>query len=113
MNLELAGRVAVVTGGTSGIGLATVQRFLEEGASVAFCARSRTSVDAVAAECAATYGDRVIGVAADILDADAMAAFSAAVAARFGGADVLVNNAVRVWAGSTRWTMPPGPRSWN
>lgn len=93
MNLELAGRVVVVTGGTSGIGLATVYRFLDEGASVAFCARDVRRVDALAAELAPVYGERVFGMSANILDAEAMNAFCAAVEERFGRADVLVNNA--------------------
>jgi NAD(P)-dependent dehydrogenase (short-subunit alcohol dehydrogenase family) len=93
VNLDYAGRVAVVTGGTSGIGLATVRRFLDEGAGVAFCARDRARVDAVAAELAAVHGERVLGVAADVLDAGAMEAFRAAAEQRFGRTDVLVNNA--------------------
>jgi NAD(P)-dependent dehydrogenase (short-subunit alcohol dehydrogenase family) len=93
VNLGFDGRVAVVTGGTSGIGLATVRRLLDEGASVAFCARDAGRVDAVAAELAATYGERVFGASANILDADAMAAFRDAVRQRFGRVDVLVNNA--------------------
>ncbi len=93
MNLEYAGRVAVVTGGTSGIGLATVRRFLDEGAAVAFCARDGARVAAIAAELARDHGERVLGVAADILDAAAMDAFRARVEERFGGTDVLVNNA--------------------
>jgi len=44
VNLELTGRVAVVTGGTSGIGFSTVGRLLDEGASVAFCARDAERV---------------------------------------------------------------------
>ncbi len=93
MNLGYAGRVAVVTGGTSGIGFATVTRFLDEGAMVAFCARDAGRVAAVADEFAQVHGDRVLGVAADILDAAAMDAFRAQVEERFGRTDVLVNNA--------------------
>jgi NAD(P)-dependent dehydrogenase (short-subunit alcohol dehydrogenase family) len=93
MNLELTGRVAVVTGGTSGIGLSTVRRFLDEGLSVALCARNRERVDAVVAELAATAGERIFGAVADVLDAGQLAAFRDAVAARFGRVDVLVNNA--------------------
>jgi NAD(P)-dependent dehydrogenase (short-subunit alcohol dehydrogenase family) len=95
VNLELDGRAAVVTGGTSGIGLCAVRRLLDEGASVAFCARDRARVDAVTAELAHTAGDRVLGVAADVLDAAAMEAFGAQVELRFGRVDVLVHNAGR------------------
>lgn len=95
MNLELAGRVAVVTGGTSGIGLSTVRRLLDEGASVAFCARNATRVDAVTRELAETAGERVLGFTADVLDAAAMEAFRTAVDGRFGATDVLVHNAGR------------------
>jgi NAD(P)-dependent dehydrogenase (short-subunit alcohol dehydrogenase family) len=95
VNLELAGRTAVVTGGTSGIGLCAVRRLLDEGASVAFCARDAARVEAVTAELAASSGDRVLGAVGDVLDVAAMDAFSAQVAARFGGADVLVHNAGR------------------
>jgi len=52
VNLELSGRAAVVTGGTSGIGLSAVRRLLDEGMSVAFCARDKTRVDAVTQELA-------------------------------------------------------------
>jgi NAD(P)-dependent dehydrogenase (short-subunit alcohol dehydrogenase family) len=95
VNLELAGRVAVVTGGTSGIGLATVRRLLDEGASVAFCARDRERVDRVAGELAQTAAGRVLGFTADVLDVAAMEAFRAAVEGRFGQTDVLVHNAGR------------------
>ncbi|HEY5349620.1 MAG TPA: SDR family oxidoreductase [Candidatus Lustribacter sp.] len=93
MNLELAGRVAVVTGGTSGIGLCAVRRLLDEGASVAFCARDGARVAAVTAEFAETSGDRVLGVVADVLDAAGLDAFRAAVEGRFGRVDALVHNA--------------------
>jgi NAD(P)-dependent dehydrogenase (short-subunit alcohol dehydrogenase family) len=91
VNLELGGRVAVVTGGTSGIGLSTVERLLEEGASVAFCARDSARVAAIEAQFAST--NRVLGAVADVLDPAALERFAAAVEQRFGGADVLVHNA--------------------
>ena len=93
MDLGLAGRVAVVTGATSGIGLATARRLLDEGAEIAFCARDAARVDAIAAELTSTYGDRVLGVAANILDVAAMEAFRDRVAERFGRVDVFVHNA--------------------
>jgi NAD(P)-dependent dehydrogenase (short-subunit alcohol dehydrogenase family) len=95
VNLELAGRTAVLTGGTSGIGLSAVRRLLDEGASVAFCARDRVRVEAVTADLAKTAGDRVLGAVGDVLDVPAMDAFRAQVEERFGGADVLVHNAGR------------------
>jgi NAD(P)-dependent dehydrogenase (short-subunit alcohol dehydrogenase family) len=95
VNLELAGRTAVVTGGTSGIGLSAVRRLLDEGASVAFCARDAARVAAVTAELARTAGERVLGVAADVLDVPALDAFRAQVEQRFGRVDVLVHNAGR------------------
>ena len=93
MNMELAGRVAVVTGGTSGIGLATVRRLLDEGMSVALCSRTQANVDAVVAELAATAGERVFGMACDVLDTAQLDAFRDAIAAAFGRVDVLVHNA--------------------
>lgn len=93
MNLELTGRVAVVTGGTSGIGLATVARLLDEGASVAFCARNAQRVAAVEMQFARTAAERVLGVVADVLDPPALERFAATVEGRFGRTDVLVHNA--------------------
>ncbi len=93
MDLQLGGRVCVVTGGTSGIGRATVEQLLDEGASVAFCARDAARVAAVESELAAAHGERVAGMVGDILDEPAMQSFASAVAARFGRVDVLVHNA--------------------
>lgn len=93
MNLELAGKAAIVTGGTSGIGLATVKRLLEEGASVAFCARDKARVDAVAAEVEPTAPGRVFGGVADVLDSAQLEAFRDGVEGAFGRADIVVHNA--------------------
>jgi NAD(P)-dependent dehydrogenase (short-subunit alcohol dehydrogenase family) len=73
--------------------LASARRFLAEGASVALCARDAARVASVADELAAAHGDRVLGVAADVLDVAAMEAFRDRVAARFGRVDALVLNA--------------------
>jgi NAD(P)-dependent dehydrogenase (short-subunit alcohol dehydrogenase family) len=93
MNLGLDGRVAVVTGGTSGVGRAAVERFLDEGAKVAFCARDGARVAATEAAFAAAHPGRVLGDLADVLDERAMTAFATHVAERFGGVDVVVHNA--------------------
>ncbi len=95
MDLRLTDRVAVVTGGTSGIGRAAVDRFLAEGARVAFCARSAEIVDAANRELSREHSGRVLGAVADVLDESAMSAFAARVGERFGGVDVLVHNAGR------------------
>jgi NAD(P)-dependent dehydrogenase (short-subunit alcohol dehydrogenase family) len=93
VDLLLGGRTVAVTGGTSGIGREAVERFLAEGASVAFCARDAARVTQVERELGATYGNRVCGVAGDVLDDAAMQAFAAAAGERFGGVDTVVHNA--------------------
>lgn len=91
MDLGYANRVAVVTGGSSGIGLATARLLLADGARVAICGRDQARLDAAAA---ALGSDRLLVRRCDVLDAAAVAGFAADVAAWGGGAlDLLVNNA--------------------
>ncbi|MFF9483146.1 SDR family oxidoreductase [Streptomyces sp. NPDC014733] len=92
MDLGLADRTVLVTGGTSGVGLATVRALLDEGARVATCARTPESLTALADSLGAG-ADRLLTGAADIRDADATAAFVHRAADHFGGLDGLVNNA--------------------
>jgi len=92
MNLGLTGRVAAVTGGTEGIGRATVRKLVEEGAKVAFCARRPEVLDAFAAELGAR-GGAVLPVVADASLAGEMERFIEATVQRFGRIDILVNNA--------------------
>ncbi|HVA24573.1 MAG TPA: SDR family oxidoreductase [Chloroflexota bacterium] len=91
MDLGLAGRVAVVTGGSAGIGLTTARMFLQEGARVAICARDSSRLDAALAELS-KHGE-VFGQTCDVVDESGVASFISAAAARFGRLDVLVNNA--------------------
>jgi NAD(P)-dependent dehydrogenase (short-subunit alcohol dehydrogenase family) len=88
---SLSGKLAVVTGGTRGIGRAIAERLLGEGAAVAICGRSNRSVETALG--ALQPLGRVIGIAADVTQPDQVSAFFAAVDGEFGGLDILVNNA--------------------
>lgn len=90
MDLNLSGRRALVTGGTRGIGRAIVTGLLDEGAQVAFCARTAETVDATAIELADR--GRVMGSAVDVGDAAAVAQWVEACAAELGGIDIVVAN---------------------
>ncbi len=94
MDLGLAGKIAVVTGGSSGIGLATATMLLEEGCRVAVCARDAERLAGVEADLAKRFGaDNVLAAACSVLDSAAMTDFAAQVVSRFAGCDILVNNA--------------------
>ena len=89
---RLSGKIAAVTGGASGIGEATVRRFVAEGASVAFCDRDGERGEKVAAEIAAA-GGKVVFTQADVGTEAACLAFVNGAAEKFGRLDILVNNA--------------------
>jgi NAD(P)-dependent dehydrogenase (short-subunit alcohol dehydrogenase family) len=87
--MRLKDKRAVVTGGSSGIGLATAKLFAEEGAKVIISGRNRESLDKAVAE----IGHDAIGFAADMADLQAPAALVAAARSAFGGLDIIVANA--------------------
>jgi citronellol/citronellal dehydrogenase len=84
-----AGRVALVTGGGTGIGRATALELAGSGARVALCGRRAEPLERVAAE----IGDDALAVPADLREADDVERVVAATLERFGAIDVLVNNA--------------------
>jgi 3-oxoacyl-[acyl-carrier protein] reductase len=92
MELGLRGKVALVGGGSRGMGRAVAEALAREGASVALYARSEREVGRAADEIAAATGARTLGVVADVTAADDCARAIDAAVARFGGLDVLVTN---------------------
>lgn len=92
---DVRGKVAVVTGGTRGIGLMIARGLLEAGASVAITSRKADAVDAAVAELSAL--GPVWGVPADLATEAGVATFAAAVAERHERVDLLVNNAGATW----------------
>ena len=88
----LAGRVAIVTGGGTGIGRATAAELTRTGASVAVCGRRPEPLEAVRAELAKTGAD-VLAMPCDVREPEQVDSFLDAIDERFGRVDVLVNNA--------------------
>jgi 3-oxoacyl-[acyl-carrier protein] reductase len=95
MDLGLAGRRAIVTGGSKGLGLAIAAELLGEGAAVAICSRNAAELDDAAAALAKQAGDsaQIVALACDVTDPEQVTAFVDGAAAALGGVDILVNNA--------------------
>ena len=91
----LSGKKVLISGGSSGIGEATAQRFLEEGSRVHICGLTRDEVDA-ALDRLRAFGP-VSGQAVDVTDPDAVRNVVASTEAALGGIDVLANNAGTAW----------------
>ena len=93
---DLNGRVAVVTGGSRGLGLQIAEALGEFGAEVILVSRKQADLD-LAKKQVEAFGAAVHAVAADLSQPDEVTAFSQDMIRRFGHVDILVNNAGTVW----------------
>jgi 3-oxoacyl-[acyl-carrier protein] reductase len=100
MDLGLKGRVAIVTGGSQGIGYATADALLQEGAVVSICARDEKRLQEAAMELGKRSGGHVEAIQADVTSAEQIEAFVRETERRLGPVDILVNNAASFQVGS-------------
>lgn len=98
MDLGLAGKRALITGGSHGIGLTTAKALASEGCDVAICSRSKERL-APAAESLRSFGTAVIAEPCDVHSGKAIQEFCDVIAEAWGGVDILVNNV----GGGGRW----------
>lgn len=94
MDLGLQGKVAIVTGGSKGIGRVTALALAQEGVDVSICARGVESLEEAATEIRSRTGRRVLAVRADMTVLEDIQNLVASTVAELGGVDILVNNAV-------------------
>ncbi|HVM68384.1 MAG TPA: SDR family oxidoreductase [Gaiellaceae bacterium] len=100
MELGIAGRRAIVTGGSKGLGYAIAEELVREGVHVALCSRSEEEAQAAAERLRSGAATTVFAARADVTDADEVTRFVTAAAGALGGVDFLVNNAGRARPGS-------------
>ena len=93
MDIRLTGRTALITGGSKGLGLAMAKRFAASGADVAILARSTDTLEAARAEIATVAKGKVVAVACDVCQAEAISAAYENVTGALGKIDILINNA--------------------
>jgi 3-oxoacyl-[acyl-carrier protein] reductase len=92
MDLQLAGKVAIIGGASKGLGRACAQVLAEEGCRLAICSRSQADLDKAAAEIRAATGAEVLAIAGDLDNYGTIQSLIAAAAERFGRIDILVAN---------------------
>lgn len=109
MDMGLKDQVAVITGGSVGIGLAVAQALAAEGVHVAIVARGADRAISRAQEIADEYGVRALGIGSDVSSAADCDAAIARVLEHFGGVDILINNA---GTGSNETVMDAPDEKW-
>tara|TARA_R110002111_G_scaffold254461_1_gene320096 strand:+ start:17618 stop:18391 length:774 start_codon:yes stop_codon:yes gene_type:complete len=90
---DLTGHVAIITGGSKGLGAAMAEGLASAGANVLLTSRHQAEVEAMAAQIEKDYGTRAIGVQADVTNAEQVAAMTDRAISEFGKIDILINNA--------------------
>ncbi|MES2564650.1 MAG: glucose 1-dehydrogenase [Pseudomonadota bacterium] len=103
--MSLEGRVSVITGGATGLGLNMAIGLAEAGSSIVIASRKLAACEEAAQEIEKT-GAKALAVACDVTKPDQVTAMKDAVMKRFGRVDVLVNNAGRAWVAAPE-DMPP------
>src|SRR5262245_31329120 len=106
MDLQLTGKVAIVTGGSRGLGFAIGRSLLAEGCHLAVCARGAERLEQAATELrsAAAQAAQVLPITADVSKPDDVVRVVETAATRFGGVDILVNNVGLARGGSLEET---------
>lgn len=93
MDLGLSGKVAVITGGSTGIGLAVAHSLAQENVHVVLCARDEARTLDQAKAIGQQHGVRTLGMQADVTRPDDLERLAESIGQHFGGADILINNA--------------------
>ncbi len=109
MNLELKDKVAAISGGSVGIGLAVAEALAREGVHLALCARDEQRVRLRAAEISAKYGVQAVGICADVTQVQDTDRVVTEIENVFGGVDILINNA---GTGSNETIMDAADEKW-
>lgn len=93
MDLQLKDKIAVITGGSVGIGLAVAGALAEEGVHLVLCARDKDRLDRVVADLKETFGVEVMGIQADVSNATDIDRMVTEIRQSYDGIDILINNA--------------------
>ncbi|MDD3715247.1 MAG: SDR family NAD(P)-dependent oxidoreductase, partial [Atribacterota bacterium] len=93
MDMQLKNKIACITGGSVGIGLAIAKELAREGVHIAICARNEERIQEVAHEIRNEFRVKVLGVKADVSKMEDIQKFANEIEKYFGGVDILVNNA--------------------
>jgi len=93
MDLGLKDKVAVITGGSVGIGLAVAEGLAQEGVNLVLCARNEERLLGVADQIKEKFGVKAIGVKTDVTDVEDIASLVSRTEQEFDGVDILINNA--------------------